>query len=68
MRMVEQYYQFDDDVVRELLGKKLNHRTRKDLDDVCEKTGISLGSCRRQVLRSAAVRRGVACFRLMIHH
>ena len=43
------YYGFDQVVVRELLGKKLNHRTRKDLDDVCEKTQTTLGSCRRQV-------------------
>ena len=34
--------------MRELLGKKLNSRSRKDLDDVCDKTGVPLGSCRRQ--------------------
>ena len=43
------YYQFDKEVVRELLGKKLTGRLRKDLDDVSEKTNIPLKSCRRQV-------------------
>ena len=46
--LVEQYYTFDEEVVREFLGKKLSTRNRKDLDDVSEKTGISLRSCRRQ--------------------
>ena len=45
--LIEQYYAFDE-VVREFLGKKLSTRNRKDLDDVSEKTGISLRSCRRQ--------------------
>ena len=43
------YYMFDKEVIRELLGKKLTGRLRKDLDDVSEKTGVSLKSCRRQV-------------------
>lgn len=42
------YYEFDDSVVRELLGKKLSSRHRKDLDEVAEKTGCPLKSCRRQ--------------------
>ena len=46
--LIEQYYTFDEEVVREFLGKKLSTRNRKDLDDVSEKTGISLRSCRRQ--------------------
>ena len=33
---------------RELLGKKLSSRVRKDLDEVAEKTGVTLKSCRRQ--------------------
>ena len=45
------YYQFDDAVIREILGKKLSSRNRKDLDDVNEKTKVSLRSCRRQVGR-----------------
>ena len=46
--LIEQYYAFDESVVREFFGKKLSTRNRKDLDDVSEKTGISLKSCRRQ--------------------
>lgn len=46
--MVERYYCFDESVIRELLGKRLNARSRKDLDEVSEKTKISLTSCRRQ--------------------
>ena len=47
-RMIELYYNLDDSVVREFLGKKLSARNRRDLDDVSEKTGVSLKSCRRQ--------------------
>ncbi|RWR99982.1 growth hormone-inducible transmembrane-like protein [Dinothrombium tinctorium] len=46
--LVEKYYDFDDCVIREILGKKLSGRNRKDLDDVSEKTGVRLKSCRRQ--------------------
>ncbi|KAL7749874.1 hypothetical protein RI367_004750 [Sorochytrium milnesiophthora] len=46
--IVERYYLFDESVMRELLGKKLNSRSRKDLDDVADRTGVPLGSCRRQ--------------------
>lgn len=46
--LIKKYYEFDDAVIRELLGKKLSSRHRKDLDEVSEKTGVSLKSCRRQ--------------------
>ncbi|XP_075217491.1 acidic fibroblast growth factor intracellular-binding protein [Lycorma delicatula] len=46
--LIEKYYEFDDSVIRELLGKKLSSRHRKDLDEVSEKTNVSLKSCRRQ--------------------
>jgi len=46
--LIEKYYQLDDSVVREILGKKLSSRLRKDLDEVSEKTSVSLISCRRQ--------------------
>lgn len=46
--LIEKYYQFDDAVIREILGKKLSSRNRKDLDDVNEKTKVPLRSCRRQ--------------------
>lgn len=38
----------DDAVCRELLGKKLSSKYRKDLDEISEKTTIKLKSCRRQ--------------------
>lgn len=46
--MLERYYAFDETVVREFLGKKLNSKHRKDLDHISEKTGVSLKSCQRQ--------------------
>ncbi|KAH0540271.1 acidic fibroblast growth factor intracellular-binding protein [Cotesia glomerata] len=46
--LIEMYYEFDDCVIREILGKKLTSKSRKDLDEVAEKTGITLKSCRRQ--------------------
>ncbi|XP_064623700.1 acidic fibroblast growth factor intracellular-binding protein-like [Lineus longissimus] len=46
--LIEKYYEFDPLVVRELLGKKLTSKQRKDLDDVSEKTKVLLRSCRRQ--------------------
>ncbi|XP_028130010.2 acidic fibroblast growth factor intracellular-binding protein [Diabrotica virgifera virgifera] len=46
--LIEKYYEFDDEVVREVLGKKLSSKNRKDLDEVAEKTGKPLKSCRRQ--------------------
>lgn len=48
LAMIERFYAFDESVVREFLGKKLNSKNRKDLDNISEKTGISLKSCRRQ--------------------
>uniref|UniRef100_A0A0K8TJS3 Acidic fibroblast growth factor intracellular-binding protein n=1 Tax=Lygus hesperus TaxID=30085 RepID=A0A0K8TJS3_LYGHE len=46
--LIEKYYAFDDNVIREILGKKLSSRYRKDLDEVSDKTGVCLKSCRRQ--------------------
>ncbi|XP_031567326.1 acidic fibroblast growth factor intracellular-binding protein B-like [Actinia tenebrosa] len=46
--LIQRYYSFDKEVMREILGKKLTGRQRKDLDDVCEKTKVYLKSCRRQ--------------------
>lgn len=47
-QVIERYYQFDSVVVREILGRKLSSRNRKDMDDVSEKTRIPIRSCRRQ--------------------
>ncbi|XP_038555470.1 fibroblast growth factor (acidic) intracellular binding protein a isoform X1 [Micropterus salmoides] len=46
--LIERYYTFDDSFVREVLGKKLSKGTKKDLDDISAKTGVTLKSCRRQ--------------------
>ena len=46
--LIEKYYSLDDSVARELFGKKLTSRHRKDLDEVAEKTGVRIKSCRRQ--------------------
>lgn len=46
--LVEKFYDFDDAVMRAILGKKLSARSRKDLDEVSKKLGKSLKSCRRQ--------------------
>jgi len=46
--LIENYYEFDKEVLREILGKKMSAKLRKDMDDVSEKTTISLQSCRRQ--------------------
>jgi hypothetical protein len=43
------YYKIDEDVMRELAGKKLNPRVRNNLDDISEKLHIPLKRCRRQV-------------------
>jgi len=47
-QLITRYYALDDSVARELLGRKLSSRLRKDLDEVSEKTGVPLKSCRRQ--------------------
>ncbi|CAI5725818.1 unnamed protein product [Peronospora destructor] len=47
--MVERYYARDADVDRWLLGKKLSGQLEKDLDDVAERSGRTLKSCRRHL-------------------
>lgn len=46
--LIEKYYDFNHSVIREILGKKLSARNRKELDEVSEKTEVSIKSCRRQ--------------------
>lgn len=43
------YYAFEESFARELLGKKLSKGTKKDLDEISARTGVSIKSCRRQV-------------------
>merc|ERR1719295_1058184 len=50
-RLVETYYSLDPELCREIVGKKLSSRLRKDLDEICEKPScksIKLLSARRQ--------------------
>lgn len=42
------YFSLDQSVVRELIGRKLVGRTRRDLDDISDCTCVPLASCRRQ--------------------
>ncbi|XP_045508615.1 acidic fibroblast growth factor intracellular-binding protein [Colias croceus] len=46
--LIEKYYELDDAVIRELLGRKLSSRHRKDLDEVSDRSGAPLRCCRRQ--------------------
>jgi hypothetical protein len=47
-KLIEIYYEYDSIVIREILCHKLTQRQRKDLDDISEKTGVRVKSCRRQ--------------------
>ena len=62
-RLIESYYDLDGLLCREIVGKKLSSRLRKDLDEICEKitsidrntssyggsvSGLRLKSARRQ--------------------
>uniref|UniRef100_A0A0B6ZDS5 Acidic fibroblast growth factor intracellular-binding protein n=1 Tax=Arion vulgaris TaxID=1028688 RepID=A0A0B6ZDS5_9EUPU len=46
--LIQKYYCFDASVMREIFGRKLGTRSRKDLDDISEETGVAIRSCRRQ--------------------
>lgn len=46
--MIDTYHSLDSVFCREILGRKLNSKLRKDLDEVADKTGIFVRSCRRQ--------------------
>jgi hypothetical protein len=45
--LIQSYYKLDNRVLRELLGKKLNHRLRKELVQIAQKTRISILGCKR---------------------
>jgi len=46
--MVESYYELDDMLMRELIGRKLTGGLRKDLQDTSEKVNLKLACCWRQ--------------------
>ena len=45
--LIQTYYSFDERVVREILGRKLNSRARKELEEIVSKTKVPLIGCRR---------------------
>lgn len=45
--LISSFYRIDERICRELLGKKLSHRVRKDLDEISVKTSRSLAFCKR---------------------
>jgi len=47
-RAIESYHSLDPTFCREIFGRKLNSKLRKDLDEVADKTNILVRSCRRQ--------------------
>lgn len=46
--MIEKYFSFDEIFMREIIGRKLNPKLRKELEEIKEKTKKTLGSCQRQ--------------------
>ncbi|RDD47374.1 Acidic fibroblast growth factor intracellular-binding protein B [Trichoplax sp. H2] len=48
-KLIQEYYSFDKAFARELLGKKLSSRLRKDVDEIGEKARVLSRSCRRQL-------------------
>eukprot|EP01132_Coremiostelium_polycephalum_P006640 gene6640-8215_t len=46
--LIEGYYDFDDILMRDLIGRKLTSGQRRDLDDTSEKLKLRLSSCERQ--------------------
>jgi len=60
-RLIEAYYSLDGVLCREILGKKLSSRLRKELDEISEKTNLHLKSCRRQVSISSTLYSSVFC-------
>lgn len=38
--LVERYYRFEPAIMKEMLGKKLNNRTRKTAEDYCERNRL----------------------------
>lgn len=47
-KLVFKYYEIEETIVREIVGKKLSKGTRRDLDDVSAKTLKPLKVCQRQ--------------------
>lgn len=48
LRMIHLYYSFDTSVAKELIGRKITSRGRRDIDDVADASNVPLRSCKRQ--------------------
>ncbi|CAG0887394.1 unnamed protein product [Cyprideis torosa] len=46
--VIERYYNIDPRFMREILGKKLGSKLKRDLEEISSRTGVSSSSCRRQ--------------------
>lgn len=46
--LIKLYYAFDDNFVRQLVGKRIGSDMRKKLDDIAENTDVPYNSCLRQ--------------------
>jgi len=46
--MIESYYEVDDVLMRELIGRKLTGGLRRDMQDISEKVNIKIACCYRQ--------------------
>jgi hypothetical protein len=48
LELLKRYYSLDDDFVRELLGRRLRRRMRKELEEIAEHVKVKLKSAMRQ--------------------
>ncbi|XP_055335615.1 acidic fibroblast growth factor intracellular-binding protein-like [Paramacrobiotus metropolitanus] len=46
--LLEKYYSFDKRFIRQILGRKFNHKSKKAFEDESQKTGVKINSCYRQ--------------------
>uniref|UniRef100_A0A5S6Q9J8 Acidic fibroblast growth factor intracellular-binding protein n=1 Tax=Trichuris muris TaxID=70415 RepID=A0A5S6Q9J8_TRIMR len=47
--IIQKYYEIDDSVIREICGKRPTGKLRREAEEISEKTGIAVASCRRQL-------------------
>ncbi|KFD69605.1 hypothetical protein M514_01971 [Trichuris suis] len=47
--IIEKYYDIDDSVIREICGKRPTGKLRREAEEISEKTGVAVASCRRQL-------------------
>ncbi|THD22455.1 Acidic fibroblast growth factor intracellular-binding protein [Fasciola hepatica] len=47
-QLVQKYYSIDEHLLRELVGRKLSAKTRRDLSEIAERCDLRVRSCKRQ--------------------